>query len=119
MHAAQSAAATRHHPTARIVHQQRFVVREAPAQRVKMVAQAADRLSAPAPLDPGQVLRDLVGARRYPQIVQPLVEPLVQLAGGRPARPPPPPPALRPGAAAPRAPPPPAPRSTPASPPPP
>src|SRR5437899_645433 len=36
---------------------------------------------APAPLDPGQVLRHLVGARRHPQIVQPLVEPLVQLAG--------------------------------------
>src|SRR2546426_12235490 len=80
-HATRTAAAARDHPPARVDDQQRLVVRQALADRVEIVAETAERLDFFSTLDLGEVLGDDVGARRRSQLVQPLVEPQVQLPG--------------------------------------
>src|SRR6266853_1154401 len=66
-------------PIAPVHHQQRVAVRAAIAYRVEVLAQPAEGLAAPAPLDPGQVLGHRIGGGRHAQVAQPIAEPLIDL----------------------------------------
>ena len=80
------ASARRHYSGARIEHDELIVVGEAIPDRVEVVAQAAVRPTLAHGLPPGQgdfleILGNLVGAREHPEIVEPLLQPQVELAG--------------------------------------